>query len=87
MPRHQLLIIFLVAACVRVANVGMSYDAPGSFLVEDSQIYLDGARVMREHLAFVRPANDGVIPETERMPLYIAWLAALDVTSPAQAHI
>ncbi len=72
-------LIFAAALLVRLAYTLGLYVAMGSdaFLVEDSELYLALGRDFVAEGDFVRFHDDarGYAPETERMPLYIIWLA------------
>ena len=76
---HTLWLIFVVALIVRLTYtlglyLGMGNDA---LLAEDSILYLELGQEFVAHGDFVRFYGDGrgFEPETERMPLYVIWLA------------
>jgi 4-amino-4-deoxy-L-arabinose transferase-like glycosyltransferase len=72
-------LIFAAALLIRLAYTLGLYAAMGveAFLIEDSPLYLDLAHNFVTQGDFVRfsAADGGFRPETERMPLYVIWLA------------
>ena len=78
-PGRTLWLIFGLALLVRLAYTLGLYLGIGAeaLLVEDSVLYLGLGRDFVAHGDFVRFYDDGrgFEPETERMPLYIIWLA------------
>lgn len=76
-PARVLWLIFGVALGLRVAYAVAMYllAGPDGLLSEDSGLYLSLGEIFVRHGDFVRPTLDSVVPETERMPLYVIWLA------------
>lgn len=81
-PR-ALWLIFSIALALRVAYVIAMYliAGPDGLLSEDSSLYFDLGDMFVRYGDFVRPAETGFAPETERMPLYVIWLALHRVIS------
>lgn len=77
-PARILWLIFGIAFAVRAIYALGVYLAmgPGGLMAEDSALYLQLAHTFVERGDFVRATAEGIRPETERMPLYIIWLAA-----------
>ncbi len=77
--KNSLWTILIVAIIVRFAYSLSLYFSMGSegFFAEDSLLYIELAKNFISHGDFLREVGtEGtLIPETERMPLYIIWLA------------
>lgn len=76
MTGRAVLVVFLVALGVRLAYLWAVYDGTSSLLQPDSPTYLLLARDFIDTGGFNTLTGLGVEPETERMPLYVLWLAA-----------
>ncbi len=70
-------LIFGVALALRVAYALAMYliAGPDGLQSEDSGLYLSLSEIFVRYGDFVRPVEGGLVPETERMPLYVIWLA------------
>jgi hypothetical protein len=76
---RAVLVISLAALTLRVGYTLGVYLAmgPDGLLIEDSGMYIDYARSFVAHGDFVTAAGGGaLVPVTERMPLYVIFLAA-----------
>ncbi|MEX2650554.1 MAG: glycosyltransferase family 39 protein [Alphaproteobacteria bacterium] len=76
MTGRTVLVVFLVALGVRLAYLWAVYDGTPSLLQPDSPTYLMLARDFIDTGGFNTVTGLGIEPETERMPLYVLWLAA-----------
>lgn len=75
---RQALAIFAAAAAVRAVYALSLAGEPGAFMIGDSAIYWPGAAAWLETGEFSRPLPDGgYVVETERVPLYFLYLAAM----------
>lgn len=75
---RQALTIFVAAAAVRAVYALSLAGDPAAFMIGDSAIYWPGAEAWLESGGFNRPQPDGgYLPETERVPLYFLYLAAM----------
>jgi hypothetical protein len=76
-PARALALIFAVALVVRLGYTLAMYliGGPAGLMMEDSGLYLALGDSFFRHADFVHESATGIEPETERMPLYIVWLA------------
>lgn len=72
-----LVLVFLAALLARIANIVLLPISVEYLTVEDAIIYWDGAKVLLDHGVFGRFTGTGIMPETERTPGYIYFLAGL----------
>ncbi|MEX2614514.1 MAG: hypothetical protein WD767_00290 [Alphaproteobacteria bacterium] len=72
-----LLLVFLAALLARVINIALLPISVEYLTVEDAILYWDGAKVLLDHGVFGRLTDTGIMPETERAPGYIFFLAGL----------
>ena len=83
-PARAMSLVFGVALALRLAYAIAMYliAGPEGLQSEDSGLYLSLGEIFARYGDFVRPiADGGVVPETERMPLYVIWLALHHVIS------
>ncbi len=80
---RALWLIFGIALVLRVAYAIAMYlvAGPEGLQSEDSGLYLSLGEIFVRYGDFVRPVEGGIVPETERMPLYVIWLALHRVIS------
>ena len=72
MNKRSLIIIFSIALVIRVVYLSINYTGPDSLRGPDSKMYETLATTLLETGDFNRTTD---IPETERLPLYVAYLA------------
>jgi len=88
---RALWLIFAAALVIRLAYTLGLYFAMGAdaLLAEDSMLYLELGRIFVSEGDFVRQAGTGgpFVPETERMPLYVIWLAVHQFISGMSAPL
>lgn len=75
--RHPYLAVFALALAVRLLNIAALPLTPQTILAEDATIYWNGAGVLLEHGRAGSFIGGNFVPETERMPGYIYFLAAM----------
>jgi len=81
---HWLLAIFLLALLLRAGNAFWLAQTPDDFFAEDAAMYWSGAEALLEHGGFVRVRADGtLLPETERVPGYSLFVAAVRLVAGA----
>lgn len=79
-----LLAIFLLALLLRAGNAFWLAQTPDHFFTEDAAMYWSGAGALLEHGSFVRVRADGtLLPETERVPGYSLFVAAIRLVAGA----
>lgn len=88
---RALWLIFAAAFTVRAGYTLGLYFGMGTeaLLTEDSVLYMELGRIFVSEGDFVREAGvgDGFKPETERMPLYVIWLALHQFVSGIQTPL
>jgi hypothetical protein len=72
-----MLTIFGVALLLRVAYLALVLGNPASLYAPDSALYEDLAKAFLASGGFNRQASEGYVPETERVPGYILFLAGV----------
>lgn len=77
MTLRAAVLIWCVALFVRLLNAAAMPQTPEVLLADDAAGYWRGAGVMLETGTFARSTALGVVPETERVPLYSLFLAGL----------
>jgi hypothetical protein len=70
-------VIFFIALAVRLLNVAFLPTAPEALLREDAPLYWSGAEILLEQGSFLYRADDTLLPQTERVPGYFLFLAAI----------
>ncbi len=75
MNRREVLAVFAVSLAVRLGYVAFLAQDPQNFRMPDSSLYEDLADDMLATGGFNHRAEEGYRPETERVPLYVAYLA------------
>ncbi|MBM3583957.1 MAG: hypothetical protein FJX36_05855 [Alphaproteobacteria bacterium] len=76
MTARAALLVFAVALLLRLGYVALVHDGTRSLLQPDSELYLTLGRDLVETDGFNRVTGLGAEPETERVPGYLAWIAA-----------
>ena len=69
--------VFCLAVAVRLLNIVFLPTDAESLLQEDANLYWSGAAVLLEHGSFSRTFEDGLLPQTERVPGYFLFLAGI----------
>lgn len=75
MSRREILVVFTAALAVRLAYIALLPPDPQGFRMPDSALYEGLADDMLATGGFNHRAAEGYQPETERVPLYVAYLA------------
>ncbi len=74
---RDLATIFSCALIVRLINVALLSGDPANFLFEDSVVYLNEAEGWLRSGGYNLLREEGFVPETERVPIYSLFLAAI----------
>lgn len=71
------LIVFCFAVAVRLLNIAFLPTGPEDLLKEDASLYWHGAETLLEYGSFSIESESGLLPQTERVPGYFLFLAAV----------